>query len=393
MLHPHLARLRRKGVNILRRIVCTVLAIRWRRYRRNGVVDIASVSSILLIRNDAIGDLVVTTPLIRNLRALHPGVRIGVAGSYRNLPLIASDPDVSHTYDLATSHPRTLIRELRRARRDGWDVVINTVFLHRTRGAIFSRLIAGPHGITATAVRTRAARYKNLYSVCEALPGGADAHPMIEQVSLLLPMVFGEHDSKVSLRASIYLPPEIETGMREQLSALPRGSGSRRFIHVNVEAANEWREWGIANSITFGKALLQLMPDASVLLTSSPFFAPEIVRAVKESAEERIQYVPTSSVLELTALVRCCDLVISPDTAVIHIASAERKPTVALFFRRGEWMPYRVPSKVLLPHPGNAVASIAVSDVLGAALALLVTQDTDNSAQGALLEERRVASV
>jgi ADP-heptose:LPS heptosyltransferase len=54
------------------------------------------------------------------------------------------------------------------------------------------------------------------------------------------------------------------------------------------------------------------------------------------------------TVRELFALVASADLVITPDTAVSHIAAAFGRPTLTLLRRRAEyhiWIPYRTPGR------------------------------------------------
>src|SRR5437763_16366369 len=69
----------------------------------HGKLDLDKVSSVLFIRYDVLGDMVVTTPLWRKLKRLKPDIKIGVAGSSKNLGIIAADPDIDTTYDYSAS--------------------------------------------------------------------------------------------------------------------------------------------------------------------------------------------------------------------------------------------------------------------------------------------------
>jgi ADP-heptose:LPS heptosyltransferase len=56
----------------------------------------------------------------------------------------------------------------------------------------------------------------------------------------------------------------------------------------------------------------------------------------------------TPGVRELFALVASADVVVTPDTAVSHIASAFGRTTLTLLRRRAEyhiWVPYRTPGR------------------------------------------------
>src|SRR5579863_4176575 len=62
--------------------------------RRGVVTSLANVQRLLIIRSDAIGDMILTTPVFRALKAHNPSLRLWVAASERNADVIAADPDV-----------------------------------------------------------------------------------------------------------------------------------------------------------------------------------------------------------------------------------------------------------------------------------------------------------
>jgi hypothetical protein len=64
-------------------------------------LSLDEVNSVLILRYDAIGDMVVTTPIWRTLKRLKPSIKIGVAGSFRNLDVIRIDPDVDVRFDFS----------------------------------------------------------------------------------------------------------------------------------------------------------------------------------------------------------------------------------------------------------------------------------------------------
>ena len=55
---------------------------------------------ILVIRSDAIGDMILTTPLFRALKTRNPSLKIWVAASAENAQVIAADPDIERNHIL-----------------------------------------------------------------------------------------------------------------------------------------------------------------------------------------------------------------------------------------------------------------------------------------------------
>jgi ADP-heptose:LPS heptosyltransferase len=382
--HPNLARLKRQVINILRRIVCAVLIPFWKKYRKDTPFSLDDISSILLVRNDAIGDMVVTTSLIRKLKQLKPSLRIGIGCSSRNISLLDEDPAIAKVYNFSYDKWSLLWKELKRARRDGWDLAINCVFVPRTRGAIICRFVV-KKGLTGTLTRTRTDRYKNLYSACFQLVSEPYPIPYSEQVCSLVPQLFGFECTGEELRPSLKLSEERVKFVCNDMSRFMAENGARAAVHINVEAANELREWGIDNIFAFCDRVHVVRPDVVFLLTSSPFYSQEIKDRIEGHHDRRIRYYPTKHILDLVALIRCVDVVLSPDTSVIHMASAERKPTVGFFFYRSEWLPYKVPSKIFHPMLGMGVSTLPVEPVAEAVLGFLPPGSEEDTELGVSL--------
>lgn len=75
------------------------------------------------------------------------------------------------------------------------------------------------------------------------------------------------------------------------------------------------------------------------------------------------------------------DLLISPDTSLIHMASAVGTPTVGLFSNKGKietWGSYHVPNRMLAASPNDyrmtPLSKISVDSVLQATLELMKEQ-------------------
>ncbi|MEX2090344.1 MAG: glycosyltransferase family 9 protein, partial [Bacteroidota bacterium] len=69
----------------------------------------------------------------------------------------------------------------------------------------------------------------------------------------------------------------------------------------------------------------------------------------------------TASLLEIASLVEGALCVITPDTAIVHFASAMKTPILGLFTPlQGihEWLPYKVRHELVTADPGKPVSSI-----------------------------------
>jgi ADP-heptose:LPS heptosyltransferase len=151
---------------------------------------------------------------------------------------------------------------------------------------------------------------------------------------------------------------------RERLEALHAQHGTKRYIMVNTEAWTPFKEWGYENTLALVKLLQQEYPDCLFLITSSPATRPAVDAFMdRPDTPDRMLYYPTADLHELMAVTRYATLIVTPDTSIVHFATAEKKPTVAMFVWRSEWLPYNVPNVVLIPEEGNPVSTIPIDDV------------------------------
>ena len=126
----------------------------WRRVLRaclsrrgkGGETELRGVGKVLFLRYERIGDMVVSMPLFRGIRAIRPGVRVGVLAGEENWRLLVDDPDVSFLYVFSKKRPIQSLREIIRARRERYDALVNLNPNPSLTGSLLANLIA-PRGI------------------------------------------------------------------------------------------------------------------------------------------------------------------------------------------------------------------------------------------------------
>jgi ADP-heptose:LPS heptosyltransferase len=92
---------------------------------------------------------------------------------------------------------------------------------------------------------------------------------------------------------------------------------------------------------------------------------------------------PTGHILELAALIRRCELVLSPDTSVIHIASAYDRKIVGYYIRTDNYRWFYPASRhyrVILA-PGLTLVSVNAAETLAAVEQLM---EGDGQAQATI---------
>lgn len=346
------------------------MGILYKQYRNPTAPTLAVTKSILLIPHDPIGDLVLTSPLWTTLKKRNPEVRIGIAMSNRNQDVI-SEEKIDKKYDLYSGGIWSIFKEMRRARRDGWDVVLATAGYYKpTRFAFVSRFIA-KNGITTSRHSSRAKRYSRIYSFCFERPPEWDCVPMVQQYCELVEKVFSIEFTAQEKQPHFLIESRVDILIKEQIDKLLQQKGFSKYILVNLEAKVEYREWGIENTELLAKEMLQESKDTLLILSASPEYRQYYKIEDRFRAIANILIIKTNSIHELAAVVKYASVVVSPDTSVVHIAAALGKKIVAFYPAPDEWHPYGVEASILYPKRWETISSISVTKVLSEVISLL----------------------
>ncbi len=337
-----------------------------------GPLDPKKVHSILFIRNDAIGDMVLTTPLWRAVRKQFPHIRIGVAASFRNRAILDHDPNVDSVFDATAGDWKSIWKARKMIAKHKWDVVMPLIYQDKTKIAILCRVLA-PGAVSSMLVKPdeNVALRQKLFSMIVRTPFRTEDVEMIEQMRVHLTGVLNMEISDEEWRPYVYPDHEAVHRVDDRIKKILGKNGTPRYFHLNLEAKMAYREYGRANSFQLSQRLTEAFPDVTILWTASQQATPETTAFLEQHHSERIQFFPTESIHELIAFMQNALLVITPDTAVVHIASALQRPVVGLYVMRREWPPYKTPYRLLISGKDHPVSSIPVEDVVAAVKDLL----------------------
>ena len=368
-----LRRARRSVDAVLRRLLYGLLRLLFRPASFEGPIDVMALESLLIMPyGDALGDLVVASPVWRAIKRRNPACRIGVIVSGRNAGIVAEDPDIDDRYfiegRLGTKH----LGELRRARRAGYQVALNLHFAKLTDQGLLTALVA-PRALKLTGHHPRAEQYRFFFDHIGRRERHT-THLSVHSLELLSEVVTFTPPLKTrEAWPTLVLSDERRVAVRAELQGL---GVHGRFVVIHQQAATPFREWGIENTLELSARLLQYDPSLSIILTATTLLEPRLREAL-HSADPRILLFPASmDLLRLSALLAEAALVITPETSIPHLATALGRPVLELLPDRDavpvEWLPIGVPSRLLAPERhGMPVATIPVAAVFEAACALL----------------------
>lgn len=291
---------------------------------------------VLFLRHDRIGDMIVTTGVLRAIAGSHPTIELDVLASPANAPILRTASWVHEVVVFDKKRLGGYLRTFRALRRARYDVVVDCMVTAPSLTTLLLMLASGARHRIGIAGRG----LESVLTIPVApLPDGS-AH-LIEQLARLA-LPFGVVPSGEALRPDIALTDaertEAEARWREP-------HGAPRLL-VNVSSGTPHRRWPEERFGEVADAVRAGWPGAELLVIGSP---DERERAERIAARAGATYVATRGVREALALVATADVVFSPDTSVVHAAGAFNRPTVAMYLagKTHLWVPYRTPTRTI----------------------------------------------
>jgi ADP-heptose:LPS heptosyltransferase len=321
---------------------------------------------VLYIRHDLkIGDLVMSTGIIRAIAKSSPNITLDVLTSGHAHPVLLGNPHINKLYVYRRkewwTHP-SLWRDLRRAR---YDIVVDGRVNHISRHATLPLFLLA----SGCDVRVGAeCEHPRLYSHTVKVPPGLH---FVEQAATIV-SAFGVPVSTTDFHPEIFLSAEeAERASKRWDEALAESQGEFRLL-VNISAAAIERRWPDERFIEVLNHVRTHPLKPGMIVISSTRDRESAVRVAKAVGAMPIE---TPDLRDAIALVATCDLLLTPDTGIAHIASAFSKRTVDLLLdqpvapgppmRKDAFVPYKTPGR-LIYSPDMLMTSLDTAPVIEA---------------------------
>lgn len=327
---------------------------------------------ILVIRRDNIGDLILTTPLIRALRERFPKAWIGVLVNSYTAQVLDNNPDVDEVF--------VYTKVKHRGSASIWAAYWSTVrqILRLRWARIDYAVLASPAASSKAQMFARRIKAKTIVGFGEcATPGygltAGSAGPLHEVEEVFrIARLFGIEgappgaliriDDRQSKRAS-----GLVTGK------LPQGSA---LIGVHISARKISQQFPAEKFVGLLRALREIAPDVAFVLFWSPGAADNATHPGDDlKASQILQQLgnfpiapfPTFTLSELFGGLSICEMVICSDGGAMHAAAALGKPITCFFGDSdpAKWHPWGVPYRLLQPGSKNIV-DISLTEILNA---------------------------
>ena len=291
---------------------------------------------MLLLRQDRIGDVLVSEPFIRTLRAAYPSAVIDVVLSPNNLAarhaIAASINDVL----LYRKGLLDVVRLVRLMRQRPYDVMVDLMDNPSTTSTLLLRLSGIPIRIGIDKSN------RQVYTHVVPLPDRSSVHIVERLANLLLP--FGIDPQAVAL--DLQYPYTQQDAHRAQHGL---GSDPRPTLAVNVTGTDHARRYGTTQWAEAIRLIRERHPDWRVVLLSAPSDAGVLRQLASKTEADLVE--PSSSFHDFAVTVLQCQALVTADTSIVHVAAAHKVPQVVMYVHANKalmpWYPYASPHVAL----------------------------------------------
>ena len=285
--------------------------------------DIKKARNILFLRYDRIGDMVITTPVFRELKLAYPEINISVLASKLNRGVLLNNPYVDKVYTNYKNNLFSDLLTLLKLRKKNFDVCVefdHSVILH----AIIRLRIIKPKKIISVFKNGRyglQGKELELYDYYTEKP--KNSHYRDIWLNTLNPFNVKPESKKYDFFCT-------DQQKKKAINFLLQFQ-NKITIGINLEGAVKGKRITPDKLKIICRGLYQANKDVKIVLLSSPKTYEDIIRLSKNMG---LPYVfssyKTESILDVAALIQHLQLVITPDTSIVHIASAFNVPVVSI---------------------------------------------------------------
>jgi lipopolysaccharide heptosyltransferase II len=301
---------------------------------------------ILVVRFSAIGDILLTTPLLRAIRTRHPGARVAFLTKEQYAPLVSDNPNVSEVLSIREEDTiRDVARMIKTVRYS------HLLDLHGSLRTLGLRAFA--RGPWSGYAKRRLERQVLITAKRDIYPTDT---PVPERYFEAAASLDVEIDGGPP---EYFLSEESETQAGELLTRLGVGNG-RAMVALAPGAAHATKCWPKDGWVRLGRRLVAT--GAELVVVGGPDDA-ELARAVvsgirgRLTSDEERRVVSVAGMLGLQgtgAVIKRSAALVSNDTGVMHMATGLGTPLVALFgptVRQFGFFPYRAERSAVIELP------------------------------------------
>ena len=275
----------------------------------NNFIKDNNIKSILFLRYDGkIGDMIVNSLMFREIKKVYPDIRIGVIARGAAIDIIKDNPNVDKIYEYHKD--RKKIKNLAlKIKEEKYDLLIDFSEMLRVNQMMLINLCGA---------RINIGIEKDNWNLFDISLNVRDYDKHISELYIKILKFLGINNinSSYDVFSSDYLLKKLDLE-------------NNKYCVFNPYAASKHRSFSIENIEKISKIILEKDYEKLILIGNE-----DKIRELKKlniSKENKVKIIETRGMSEVAELIKGANLVISPDTSIVHLARAFDKKMICIY--------------------------------------------------------------
>jgi len=334
----------------------------------NQRIDPLKVSKVLFLRPEKIGDMVISLPVFDAIKRGFPHIKISILASPRNYSLIKDDSRFENIY-LYRKNIISDPKEVSRIRREKYDIIFDMIDDDSVTTLFLSQLCA----VNAPRIGIGKRIHARYYDFNSDHSDGIGNHIIDNTMELLAPFGIDPHN------CDKYSPPSLTLSAlnkaEEFFADMNNAHYDKITIGFNLSAGMPNRIWQQEKLIELSKQISRNAKEINLLLITMPEDRSKGEEIISCCDNGVFLAPPALSLIDVSAFISKLDLLISPDTSLIHIARSFKVPVVGLYsdarknFTR--WQPYGQLDGAVIAKDNDNIFDVSVDQVFNQLMIVL----------------------
>ena len=282
--------------------------------KKGNFIESNDIKKILFMRYDGkIGDMVITTLMFREIKKRYPNIEIGVVTKGGVKAIIENNPNVDKIYEYKKN--RKSVKELSlEIAEEKYDLLIDFSEMLRINQMMLINLCKARFNMGLNKENWK------MFDISYTKPVG---HIHITEIYINVLEKLGI--KYIDINYELFFTEQQKSKVDELLKEL----NHKKIIVFNPFAASKHRDINLENILKIGKIIIEDKNNILIFIGEEKR-KKELEKILKELGDNAI-FPDLKSIMETSYLISKSDLVITPDTSIVHIAATFKRKLIAIY--------------------------------------------------------------
>ena len=282
--------------------------------KKGNFIESNDIKKILFMRYDGkIGDMVITTLMFREIKKRYPNIEIGVVTKGGVKAIIENNPNVDKIYEYKKN--RKSVKELSlEIAEEKYDLLIDFSEMLRINQMMLINLCKARFNMGLNKENWK------MFDISYTKPVG---HIHITEIYKNVLEKLGIKN--IDINYELFFTEQQKSKVDELLKEL----NHKKIIVFNPFAASKHRDINLENILKIGKIIIEDKNNILIFIGEEKR-KKELEKILKELGDNAI-FPDLKSIMETSYLISKSDLVITPDTSIVHIAATFKRKLIAIY--------------------------------------------------------------